>query len=456
MEKKLAAYESPAQTSEDELIKVAFEAVRQELRDAVPVNIRPSSFRSALVNLPQDTSPGFPLTRMGYSEKRQCYGILHRMAEMKAKFSRRQKVVSPPCVAGVRNQLCPIGENKPRLTWVYPLEMTLLESIFAQPLIEALKKCTIFAWNVNWLDAGAQDLMFQIPRTHANFGFDISGFDASVSESQIRRAFKLLRSLLTLEPWQDNAWNHVVNYFIKTWVIFYEQAVQVTHGVPSGSYFTQIIDSIVNAMALFDAVQIMAKKRGFKIPGKKYATRFSDLFRYWNFLGDDSLVELRFDLYSHDNQVLADIILERNGLKIHPEKGFFCPSSSDDDDDDYPPIEFLGMKLLSAQDVVTEDERLYAQISLPETPDLDPGDLLIRLLGLAYSHGTDERQHRLILEEYRRVTSRYPGVTMQIKKGEVRDYLVYVLGLDIAKIPKEPPDYKTISTRYRGVPSLRI
>lgn len=453
MTKKIDAYFTPTQGgTDDELTEVAFNAVAHEFSKVLTKRHAPISFRKAMKLIPQDTSPGYPLTRMGYSQKRQCFGIIQRMNIMKSRWRRNLRVVSPPCMAGVRNQLCKIGENKPRLTWVYPLEVTLIEATFALPLFEHLKRSTFLAWDVKWHSGGAGVIARSMSHGGTEFGKDISGLDASVLESRIRRSFQLIRCYVAFtEPWHTHAWKHMVDYFVNTWIIMYDKAYFTSRGIPSGSYWTQIIGSIETGVATFDTIHLLAYKRGFI---QHSITTFSDLFSFWKFLGDDSLLRLKFYLLNGDFNLFSIYMLERHNHVVHPEKGFENLDPDDSDEENLVDREFLGMKLVSTTDITVPTDRLIAQMSIPESEDSSPADALVRLLGLAYSHGTDLYQHLLIKREFERLSREYPHEKLVIKKGAVRDYLTYVLNMDVKNIPTAFPSYQSITYRYRGSQSI--
>lgn len=444
-----AYFVEPVCLSDDSNIDLAFGAVDYEICEVLHRPVAPFSWHKTLKLIPQDTSPGFPLNRMGFTQKRQCNGLKQRFQVMKSQLRRKWKIPVMPCIAGVRNQLCEIGTNRPRLTWIYPMEMTMLEAMFALPLFEKLRHCSILAWDIDWHSGGLPRLMSKIPQKNATLGKDVSHFDADCLETRIRRAFGLLRKHLSLtQQWEKNAWKLVVDYFVNTWIVMYDDAYLTDHGVPSGSYFTQIIDSILNATATFDTVNHLSLARGFR---KQPACQFSEIFRYWNFLGDDSLAELKFDLYTTDSSIMETLFLERHNFTLHPDKGFFHPVGIDAAEyDDFP--EFLGYTLESSQDLTVSEERLRAQISIPEDADTCPEDLAIRLIGLGYSHGTSYRNHRLLQREYDRLSREYDLSILTWKKDGIRNILKYVLYMQ--ELPTTFPRYKDIVSRFRGLPAL--
>jgi hypothetical protein len=161
----------------------------------------------------------------------------------------------PSCVSFVR---VGAGEDGPRvrLIWGYPQAMTILEGYFAIPLIERfLSEC------------GSGPIAFGISRGmlagklchlesfNTRVSIDFSGFDASIHVWLIHRAFDILRTYFPPESLLDKLWNKIKKYFIYTHIILpngirYGKA----RGVPSGSWFTQLVDDLVCLLAIQYAV----------------------------------------------------------------------------------------------------------------------------------------------------------------------------------------------------------
>jgi len=444
MEKRVEAYKTPVQDRSIELVEPSFSALERQLEQECAA-IGPISFRSAFAGMPKDTSPGYPLNRLGYVEKRQCFGLLKRMQQLKRLFKHTHKIDTFPVLAGARNQLCEIGDNKPRLTWVYPMEVAWLEATFALPLFERLKKCSVLAWDINWFEGGASKLFDAASGPGACFGKDFSGFDASVLAPWIRRAFQVLERLIIFEEqWQRNAWRFIVDYFVDKWLIMYNTAHYIRRGVPSGSFFTQVIDSIVNAIAHHDGCSRLIKQRSGVT-----ATSWYDVFRYSKFLGDDSYIVLGIPLYSTDNAVLSMDMERRHNLTSHADKGFWIPAPQiwDDDDADIVRKDFLGKVLISRADVEIETDLLKAQASIPDSKDTGPGDYMTRLIGLAWAKGTNWLQHRMLQQEFDRwATKGY--VPTEPRKGEIRSLFQQVLHAEFPSL--QFPPWEQVKVRYAG------
>lgn len=165
----------------------------------------------------------------------------------------RGEKVPEPCLAFKRTQF----NNKTRLVWGYPYAMTAIEGLIAKPLIEVFKRGTTpmaFA-----MASGALGTKLRVAAYHKEWAYslDMSSFDSSISGELIHIAFKILRTwydMNEIEPESGKTvrdiFNLVENYFIHTPIVMPDSKLYLgkKHGVPSGSFFTQIVDSIVNVI----------------------------------------------------------------------------------------------------------------------------------------------------------------------------------------------------------------
>lgn len=155
-----------------------------------------------------------------------------------------------PCIAYKRTQ----KNNKTRLVWGYPLEMTIMESRFARPLISVFsKKRTPMAFAMKKHVLGSYIDKYIVDEPGTIVGLDYSKFDSTISASMIKQSFRILKTWFKDEDIEEYGWNKMVGYFIKTPIVMPDGMLykQKNHGVPSGSYFTQMIDSIVNTALVF-------------------------------------------------------------------------------------------------------------------------------------------------------------------------------------------------------------
>lgn len=212
-----------------------------------------------------------------------------------------------PCIAFKRTQF----NGKTRLVWGYPYAMTALEGIFARPLIDHFKKVPgQMAFGMSTGELGSR---LRVASRHNEWAYstDVSSYDSSIPASLIAEAFKILKTwfkLSQVEPTSQVSysviWDQIVNYFIHTPIVMPNGNVYKgkKHGVPSGSYFTQMIDSIVNVIV------VGAISHHFNL----YVSK-EDIF----VLGDDIL------FWSDRNVALshiADYATQRFGMKFNESK----------------------------------------------------------------------------------------------------------------------------------------
>lgn len=158
-----------------------------------------------------------------------------------------------PCLAFKRTQF----NDKTRLVWGYPYSMTAIEGLVAYPLLEVFKGGTTpmaFA-----MASGALGTKLRVASYHKEWAYslDMSAFDSSIAGELIHIAFKILRTwydVNAIEPVSGltvkQVFKCIEDYFIHTPIVMPDQKLYLgkRHGVPSGSYFTQIVDSIVNVI----------------------------------------------------------------------------------------------------------------------------------------------------------------------------------------------------------------
>jgi len=155
-----------------------------------------------------------------------------------------------PCVAYKRTQ----KGNKTRLVWGYPLEMTIMEARFARPLIERFKQLpTPMAFGMSKAELGAKLCRYFEEQPGTTVCLDFSKFDSTISKTLIYQAFRILATWFLPCTRELLGWDTIVKYFVFTPIVMPDGHLYTgkNHGVPSGSYFTQMIDSIVNVILMY-------------------------------------------------------------------------------------------------------------------------------------------------------------------------------------------------------------
>lgn len=155
-----------------------------------------------------------------------------------------------------------------------PAEWQLVEGMFFYPLQDAIMtKNTPYVAGVPACSLGAK--LNELTYYPYVLAMDYSGYDGSLSGLLINSAFGILRKCLDLDESEQRLWERIVSYFITAPILCPDQKVYYgrDHGVPSGSMFTQMIDSLCN-MIIIEYVAIRTNL---------------DLGKYY-VLGDDSVV----------------------------------------------------------------------------------------------------------------------------------------------------------------------
>jgi hypothetical protein len=132
---------------------------------------------------------------------------------------------------------------------------------------------------------------------------DYSKYDSTIPAVFIREAFRILSTWFEESDLNEFGWSTIVNYFINTPIVMPDGHLYVgkNHGVPSGSYFTQLIDSVVNVALMY----AYSHKFGF---------RFDPLSLF--VLGDDSIVRVKGQFSLSDWAAYANSL----GMSIHDDE----------------------------------------------------------------------------------------------------------------------------------------
>ena len=157
---------------------------------------------------------------------------------------------STPDLAFTRTQLSELKvKTKIRNVWGEAFHYVLLEGLFADPLIEAFKSFDSFYFiGRNPLLSVPTIIEELLAEKDYVYMFDWSQFDASVQEWELRFAFECLETMLIFPSnIEFQIWRFLIELFIYRKIASPKGVLYVkTHGIPSGSCFTNIIGSITN------------------------------------------------------------------------------------------------------------------------------------------------------------------------------------------------------------------
>lgn len=159
---------------------------------------------------------------------------------------------------------------------MYPISVKVDEAQFAQPLLSKFKKekdCPFWVGKnmlkelpmyMNSLFQSYHDTDFSDPVDATVYGLDFSKFDSSLPAWLIELGFDVLEACIDFESpiskkhaevkpsryeiiKRRKSWEFIRRYFVKTPILFQDGCLYLkSRGVPSGSYFTSMIDSVCN------------------------------------------------------------------------------------------------------------------------------------------------------------------------------------------------------------------
>lgn len=287
------------------------------------------------------------------------------------KRRRLSKKSLPPCMCFKRTQLARITSPKVRTVWGYPFELTLLEGQYAQPIIDA------YSHRDSPMFIG-RTAFKQLPMFIDGLflygdacGLDWSGFDAVHGRIIIKEAFSIVRSNLWLTEEEALEMDLIEYYFVNTPVVMPDGNMYIKHiGIPSGSFFTQLIGSIINFIVI---ITLMLK-------------HWNGVWTRIKVLSDDSVFTVPILIDKDGNRIgnVMDLELWASsakrlfGLVLNRQKTFLASVPEE--------IEFLGRSSTVGSGLRDETRilrlALYSEYSV-DTPELS----LSRMRGLLLDSG---------------------------------------------------------------------
>lgn len=162
-----------------------------------------------------------------------------------------------PCTRGFRLQLresLNTLSRKIRIMYPYPGSIILLEDTFIMPFVDHfIQTDTFYVIGQNGEKIGNKINNRFNKRLKRITSADISKFDQSLLNEVIISSFFILRNQLQLTQNESISFDKIVSYFCTSIMVSKSKgappyAFVKTHGVPSGSGFTNMIDSIAHAI----------------------------------------------------------------------------------------------------------------------------------------------------------------------------------------------------------------
>lgn len=326
-----------------------------------------------------------PGTAAGWSypgmKKRDCYPQARNNAIRALRdYDRwRHRYRFTPDKAFARSQLALKATPKIRHVWGRDFHNVLIEMLYAQPLVE---KC-ILTENPFLIGRDIhKDLPYDVIKllrdeSWTAYGLDFSGFDASLCRELILSGFRLLRELYIIKTDREQlVWDFIVELFTHTYVVMPDgNMFRVLVGVPSGTGFTQLMDSVCNLIINY-AIQINFLSN--TVP--TYV------------MGDDSLFAIyqpRFELIEVKN--FCSII----GLRLNMEKSIVTQNYSD--------IYLLGHNFYGSR-VTREEFTVYSLATFTEDPVTSPYESAVRIASLITDCGYNSFT---MIRIFKRLNDRY-------------------------------------------------
>jgi hypothetical protein len=250
-----------------------------------PQRLRPLSVENSSDYLKNDTNSGLPfMVRKGLVKMRTLNNFVSLLER------------NDPCVLFTRTQ----EGDKTRNVWGYPIVETLNEMRFYRPLLEYQRRLT---WRSALFGPQAVDksvtelIQYCTDRNLFLASIDFSSYDASVKFGLQLKAFDYIKSLFQKTYWDEI--DQIFHKFNTIELITPSGILSGPHGVPSGSTFTNEVDSIVQYLC-----------------AKSYGIDNSSM----NIQGDDGVycVDDPYSLFSH---------FESYGLNVSSEKSLVSNNS---------------------------------------------------------------------------------------------------------------------------------
>jgi hypothetical protein len=245
-----------------------------------------------------DAHAGWSFIETGLRHKGDYRGDLLQTFNAKLEQAKKDGSFNTIIIPGSRTQTNPsydpdtgekLNEYKPktRLVSMIDVFLVLCETMFAGPLQIWFGKQDWYAGGKN--DDGIYSVLNRYQRRHLKkwISLDYSKYDQSIPGWLIFIAFDVLEAAFDKSlGWDEDAWRIVKNDFVhKVFLIGDNTLVESHDGVPSGSMFTQIIDTVVNRL------MIMAYFNSLGIDKSQYSMII---------MGDDNLIYLSVEVKKGD------------------------------------------------------------------------------------------------------------------------------------------------------------
>jgi len=209
-----------------------------------PQRLRPISVTSAVGYLKNNSNSGLPDVTKKKNVKESLNGYtLDDLASIIQSYLYEGKVIKElACLLFTRTQ----ENSKTRNVWGFSIFATVFEMIFYRPILDIQSKQS---WRAalrkpDDVSAGITKLIdYSIEKDLEVLSIDFSRYDNSVKYRLITSAFETIS--LAFQNKYKYHFNMIKDFFINCPIVTPDGILQGQHGVPSGSTFTNEVDSIV-------------------------------------------------------------------------------------------------------------------------------------------------------------------------------------------------------------------
>lgn len=257
-----------------------------------------------------------PWKEIGYKTKGDIHRDPDAVNSVKLfihKIKSGSKAEFPDSCAYVRSHICDLDENKVRAVWGYPASVTFAEAIFTLPLIKAYQTYgSPIAYGYEPTIGGFRKMYKRFDVPGIKYGFDFRKYDKHVPAWLIDKAFDILGCNIDYVNYEDHGvamarstihlFDRLRDYFINATIrLANGRRYKKDSGIASGSYFTQLIGSIINAI-LLEYISL---------------TFTGDFLQDYLVMGDDSLIVSQFDFNVFD---ISKLLKKDFGMELNHEK----------------------------------------------------------------------------------------------------------------------------------------
>lgn len=200
------------------------------------INLRPLSISRAVSYLKNSTNSGLPY----YMKKKS---VKHKLINMSENELKSKLDIRYPCILFTRTQ----EGGKTRDVWGYPIYDTLQETRYYVPLLSYQSK---LSWRSalrgpDYVDRSITELIYKCMNDpeYIMVSIDFSAFDRSVLTGISSEAFNYISKLF--QKSETESIDHLRDRFQTIGIVTPSGIYSGAHGVPSGSTFTNEVDSLV-------------------------------------------------------------------------------------------------------------------------------------------------------------------------------------------------------------------